>query len=338
MGFKDFVRKPCERKQGLKILIYGSDGTGKSVFGLQFPNVLYIDTEGKGFVHENNPKYNKNIVAVADSSNYDFTVNIIKSLLEEDNFANVRTVVIDSETNIYDAMNVAMMLLEEKRAKNKAIKENRDVEFAITDANTSQRAHGKIKNKHNNLKEYKIKLSVNGINVVTIAHLKDVYNDSQTKIGEKPDLRRSAGHEYDIIIKCVKEVDVVNPNKYKFVAYIEKDTTETFSLNDKFDLTCDDGEMSNTIIDKLNKYNTKDGVIIDNYQVVEDIVKEEELKLTFEEKKIKQFKTMFLKLDDDGRNEVKELLMKLSGTYKINDIEDMEVLDKAIKHMEQMEK
>ena len=38
------LRKPMKRVQGVKILCYGVDGSGKSVFGLSFPQVAVLDS------------------------------------------------------------------------------------------------------------------------------------------------------------------------------------------------------------------------------------------------------------------------------------------------------
>ena len=63
-------RKKMQRQQGLKILAYGADTTGKSVFALSFPKIAYVDTESKIGVYENNPKCNKSLEDIADTVNY----------------------------------------------------------------------------------------------------------------------------------------------------------------------------------------------------------------------------------------------------------------------------
>ena len=49
------LRKPMKRVQGVKILCYGVDGSGKSVFGLSFPQVAVLDSESKVGVYEGDP-------------------------------------------------------------------------------------------------------------------------------------------------------------------------------------------------------------------------------------------------------------------------------------------
>ena len=39
------IREAGARKKGLKMLVWGESGVGKSVFGLSFPNSLVLDSE-----------------------------------------------------------------------------------------------------------------------------------------------------------------------------------------------------------------------------------------------------------------------------------------------------
>lgn len=340
MSFNKFFRKPSERKQGLKILIYGSDGCGKSLITLGFPNVVYIDSEAKGFVYESNPKYNKNLVAVMDTNNYNEAIEALKYILAEKDLGGIKTLVIDSETNIYETMKVVMMELEEERAKKKAIKHGNNVEFAVNDANVSQRAYGKIKNKHNSLKSLKLQLSAMGISVISIAHMKDQLDNNQNKIGEIPDLRKDAKYDYDIVIKCAKEKDIMT-QKYKFIAYIEKDTTETFQINEKVDFTWDEGEFGNIIYDKLQPYMEKNGLIINNYKSVETLLEDninedDDFKAMNLEYKINEFKDLFSKLNKDGKEKAKSILKEIANTTKIGEIIDVEVFDKVLEEIKKL--
>ena len=108
------LRKPMRRVQGVKILAYGVDGSGKSVFGLSFPEVAVLDSESKVGVYEGDPEFGQNIVAVADTSNYYDTLDVIEEVIKNDL---CKTLMIDSETYIKEAMEVAAMETEEERAK-----------------------------------------------------------------------------------------------------------------------------------------------------------------------------------------------------------------------------
>lgn len=340
MALTDFFRKPSERKQGLKILIYGLDGCGKSLISLGFPKVGYIDSEAKGFVYESNPKYNQNLEFVMDSNNYNKTIEAMKEILSDKECYGIKTLVLDSETNMYETMNVSMMELEEERARIKAIKHKKDVEFAINDANVSQRAYGKIKNKHNSLKALKLQLSAMGVNVISIAHMKDVLDNNQIKIGETPDLRKGSTHDYDIIIKCIKEKDIIT-RKYKFIAYIEKDTTETFEVGEKIDFTWEDNNVHNEIYERLKPYMDKNGLIINNYETIENLVntdiKEDEEFNEFELlEKEEQFKAIFQSLSDEKKKEAKNIVKELNGSVKISEIKDLQIFEEIIEKIKKL--
>ena len=83
MAKKSLLRKPQARVQGVKYLCYGVDGSGKSVFGLSFPEIAVIDSESKIGVYESDPEFGKNIVAVADTSNYYDTLDIIEEVINK---------------------------------------------------------------------------------------------------------------------------------------------------------------------------------------------------------------------------------------------------------------
>ena len=95
------LRKPMKRVQGVKILCYGVDGSGKSVFGLSFPQVAVLDSESKVGVYEGDPEFGKNIVAVADTSNYYDTLDVIEEVIKSNL---CKTLMIDSETYIKEGM------------------------------------------------------------------------------------------------------------------------------------------------------------------------------------------------------------------------------------------
>ena len=211
-------RKPLQRKQGLKILAYGADTTGKSVFALTFPKCGIVDTESKLGVYENNPKYNKNIVGIADTVDYYEVIGLAEDIVKKPD--NCDTFVTDSETNLYDDMQVSVMEVEEEKAKK--FKKN------IDDATIQQRGWGKIKLNNARFRNLKAQMSAQGTTIISIAHMKEVFDDeTKKKIGEKPDLKAGSGHDYDVILRFYKTGS--KPN-FKFFAEVEKDTTETFKL------------------------------------------------------------------------------------------------------------
>lgn len=216
-------RKPMDKKQGLKILAYGEDGTGKSIYTLSFPKVAVVDTESKLGVYENHPVYGKNIRAIADTTNYYDLIELYQNVNE--NPKDFGTFVTDSESNMYESMQVAMMEVEEERAKKK--KTN------IDDQTVSQRGWGKVKLNNARLKNLKAQASAKGITIISVAHKEDIMQDmgggKSVKIGEKPALRKNSKHDYDVILKFFKEKDMAT-GKWRFKAEVEKDTTLTFEL------------------------------------------------------------------------------------------------------------
>lgn len=129
--------------------------------------------------------------------------------------------------------------------------------------------------------------------------------------------------------------------KYKFMAYIEKDTTETFQVNEKIDFTWNDGNFENIIYDRLKSYMEKSGLIINNYKSVstllEDNIKEDEdFKAMSLEEKETEFKDIFINLDDKGKEKVKYILKEIANTTKISDIKDEEVFNKVLEEMKKI--
>lgn len=220
-------RKPQQRKQGLKILGFGGDGDGKSCFMLTFPRLAVVDTESKLGVYENDARFNKNILGVADTVDYYDAIELAEEVVK--NPKTYSTFVIDSETNLYDSMQVAVMEVEEERAiKNKK---------SVDDATVSQRGWGKVKLNNARLKNLKAQMSANGTTIISIAHKEDIFqeiNGKQVKIGEKPALRKNSGHDYDIVLRFFKEKDMAT-GEYRFYAEVTKDTTNTYKVGTKLE-------------------------------------------------------------------------------------------------------
>ena len=245
MALKGFRAKKS-RKQGVKILIYGTDGVSKSTTALGFPNIAVIDTESKIGVYENHPVFGKNIVAIADTSEYYEIIGLAEEVIKS---KGIDTFVIDSETNLYESLQVAMMELEESKARKKG--------GNVDDSTISLRGHGKVKLNSARLKNLKCQLSANGITVISIAHKEDVMQkvgDNNVKVGEKPALRKNSTHDYDVIIRMYKEKDIAT-GKQKIMANIEKDTTGSFTLGEVIDTTWSSpSEPTNVIFERLKPY------------------------------------------------------------------------------------
>ena len=307
------LRKPRKngRRQGLKILVYGVDGSGKSLFGLGFPRLAVIDAESKLGVYEGTER-GKNIIAVADTSNYYDSLEVVNEVIAS---GECESLMIDSETYIYEGMQVACMEVEEERAKKK--KGN------IDDQIVSQRGYGKIKLNASRLKLLKAQASAKGVTIISTAHKEDIMQkvgENNIKVGEKPSLRKNSNHDFDVILRFYKEKDLAT-GEYKFFAEVEKDTTETLKLgsiveNPSYDLFKNYIENNN----KLEIIETNyDKTIENNMETMENEAKDFDTL-------VEEFETIFKKLkeqDKENITKVKGLLTK----YKVDSYKKPENFD-----------
>lgn len=301
-------RKPQKTLQGLKILAYGEDGAGKSLFGLTFPEIAIIDTEAKLGVYENNTKYNMNIKAIADSVNYYDVIDLLEQINKSPK--DFKTFITDSETNLYEIMQVACMEVEEERARKKGNN--------VDDQTISMRGYGKIKLNNARLKNLKAQASANGVTIISIAHKEDIFQESngkQIKIGEKPALRKNSKHDYDVVLRFFKEKDIVT-GEYKYVAEVEKDTTSTFKLGTK---------VEGITYEHFKEYieqNQQNESVSTNYgssikSNMENMQQEQE----DHDALVKEFKTLYanaVKVDEANKAKVASV-MKEKGVEKYND-------------------
>lgn len=317
-------RKPQTRKQGLKILGYGEDGSGKSVFGLTFPKIAIQDTESKLGVYENNPKYNKNLVGICDSSNYYDALDLLEDVIK--NPKAYSTYITDSETNMYDDMQVSCMEVEEERARKKGNN--------VDDQTISMRGYGKIKLNNARLRNLKAQASANGVTIISVAHKKDITKDvngKQVKIGEEPELKKGCKHDYDIVLRFFKEKDVIT-GLYKFFAEVEKDTTETYPVGTKLENVTYENwkEYIEGNQQHENVETAYDKTLKDN---IDGMKKEAEDFDTI----VTEFKALYKELSKDAdKKSTIVKLMKDKGVEKYNDPANAEQLKEVIKEMKNM--
>lgn len=323
-------RKPQSRKQGLKILIYGTDGVSKSATALAFPKIAVVDTESKIGVYENHPVFGKNIEDIADTSEYYEVCELAEEVIQSKTH---KTFLIDSETNLYEAMQVSMMELEEQRAKKKGTN--------VDDATVSQRGWGKVKLNNARLKNLKCQLSAKGITVISIAHKEDEMKkvgETNVKIGEKPSLRKNSTHDYDVIIRMYKEKDIAT-GKTKFMAEIEKDTTMSFKVGEKIDTTWkDELKPENVIYERLSKYinGMEDKATVEtsydkSIQVTVDKGLLEDV--TFEDV-ADRFIKLFSQFDETAKLQVSEML-KAKGVKSPKDVKYFAEMKEVVAFMEE---
>ena len=144
----DMLRKPNSRKKGLKMLVYGQSGTGKTVLGLSFPKIVAVDSED-GYAWYEGTDRAKNIVGILDTQSFEDLSNLLDDL--EDSIDEFDTLIVDSETKIHENIQEALIEVEESRA----LRKGKDV----LDANLSIRSYGKIKQLESRLQNLKVKLA-----------------------------------------------------------------------------------------------------------------------------------------------------------------------------------
>lgn len=323
MALSKSWKKPSEIKQALKICLYGNDGCGKSIIGLSFDKLAIIDSEAKLGTYVDDAVFGKNILGVIDSSSYYDTIDATRDLLSSKT-KDCETLMIDSETKIYDSLSVSCMEVEERRA----VANKKDV----TDQVVSQRGYGKIKLNAARLSSLKAEASSKGITIVTIAHVEDVFTgtgDNRVKIGERPALRKKAEHDYDVILKVYKEKDL-GTGKPKYMVQCEKDTTGTFKLYQIIDCTWANEETPNSIVYDMLKpritsasKGTKGSSYVNNIDGDVDKVMAESMSA---DDIVNEFTSLFKKLKDIGDNKV--AIQKLLEENEITSYKDHATVDK----------
>lgn len=194
MALPKGLRKPQTRKKGLKVLVYGDTGTGKTLFALSFPRSVVLDSEDGYSWYEGTDKA-KNLLAIENSQSFTVLEKLLKDL-DKVTLDDMDTFVIDSETKVYENIQESLQTIEEKRARQKG----RDV----LDANLSMRSWGKIKQLAKKLQNRKIMLATKGFNVVSVAQSKDVTEDlgngTRIKTGSEADMDKKAKYDYDLVL------------------------------------------------------------------------------------------------------------------------------------------
>ena len=216
-------RKPAKKKIGLKALVVGERGVGKTRFALTFPDIAALDSEN-GMTFYEDTEDGKNLKLVANTQSFYDLEDSIDEIADVAEDEGIKTIVIDSESKFYANIQETIMNVEEKRARRKG----RDV----LDANLSVRSWGKIKQISEKLQNKKIDLSSQGINIVSVSQIKD----KKEKIGEDFQvvgfdivMSRGADYDYDLILKLFTEEDGTD---ISYKGKVLKDRTGTFKTGE----------------------------------------------------------------------------------------------------------
>ena len=241
----ELFSKPKKRKAGLKVLAYGKEGTGKTLFALTFPSIALIDAES-GSTFYQGTEDGKNIVLVANTQNFKEYSEAIEAIGEVAEEQGILTFVTDSLTKIRQNLSDAVLTVDIKRNRRNGLAD------ADLNSNISQRSWGTIGNISKRQQNQKIDLS-NSVNIVDIAQEANVTNKDGEVIGVKPDIDKAAPYDYDIKLRFITKEK--SDGTTQFLAIVEKDRTKTFKSGDviespSYDLwahVLDDRKDSDTI-------------------------------------------------------------------------------------------
>jgi len=183
--------KPKAVNNRLKMFIYGQAGIGKTLCSLQFPNAYIIDTE-RG-TNNYNEIINKSNSAVLQTLLPDEIKAELKELLTTKH--EYRTLIIDPITQVYNAVQEKWTKIFEKHSK--TTKESEIQDFGM-------RYWSKIKSEFKSIQRMLLALDMN---VIVIAHQKDVYGTNFSKIGTTFDSMRGDDYFFDLIFQVIKKGD-----------------------------------------------------------------------------------------------------------------------------------
>lgn len=229
-------RKSSASKVGGKFLVYGATGTGKSFFGLTFPNSIAIDSE-TGLVHYESTPIKLNNGNSYNNLRYVDTTNDLDTLEEDlEDFVSLaeesgcETLIVDSESKIYAGLQIAANEVEERRARRKG-KDAQDVNISVL-------SWGRIKLINMRIQQTKLDLASKGYHIVSVAQEVEVKDDDGKKtIGYKPDCYKTLPYDYDVVMRFTNKK---TSDGMKYYAEILKDRTNVTTIGDIIEDPCFD--------------------------------------------------------------------------------------------------
>jgi hypothetical protein len=291
-----YFKKVEETKTALKILAFGAHSTGKTTFALTFPEIAAIDTEdGMAFY-----KKNKNIKLIFTTSSAIKTEKALEEAIRTFKNTGIKTVVLDTETKIYENLQHSALEVAEKRAA----KNNQDAENVIL----SQREWGRLKLIGKRIKSKQIMLAKHGINIISIAQEKElkkpIGNNDYLVIGYAPDCQKKIEHDFDIVLRFYTKVDNQSKN-VNYYAEVYKDRTGQHKKGDiiqspTFDCwkkIYDEHQSLKEDIINFNSDIDTDASVMTSMAETDDAV-------------IKEFTKRYTKLKDEEKANVKKLIEK----------------------------
>lgn len=312
-------RKAEGTKSGLKVLAYGATGTGKTTFALSFPEVTAIDSEDGMAWYQDNPNL-KNILNTTSAQDVEDALDEIEEELVPEGL--IKTFVLDSETKIYENMQLSGLNIAERRARQKG--QNSD------DANISMREWGKIKLVTKRMQAAKIMMASKGINIISVAQekpIKEKKGENWITVGYQPDTSKGFEYDYDIVIRLYTEKDPETGEElYKGI--IQKDRTATYKKGSVVDnpsfenwkrAYTDSSKRKETVKDYSRDVEKDEDSMGSELEKIEDMVSE--------------FKAVMKKLDKDGQKSASKKVKELgiANPLKPEDPGKMEELLEFVK-------
>ena len=206
----------------MKVLAYGFEGTGKTLFALSFPDIILIDTEA-GSTFYLSGEEGKNVKGVLRTQGYKKYEDALSEVARDWDKLEMQTLVTDSVTKLRQNLSDTIINVDIKRNKRNGMAD------AELNSNLSMRSWGKIgeiSKRHQNIK---IDLS-NNVNIVDIAQAKEIKDDNQQVIDIRPDMDKSSPYDYDLKLFLFTKKD--SDGTTKFYARVDKDRTKKYKTGD----------------------------------------------------------------------------------------------------------
>lgn len=206
----------------MKVLAYGFEGTGKTLFALSFPDIILIDTEA-GSTFYLGGKEGENVKGVLRTQGYKKYEDALSEVARDWDKLEMQTLVTDSVTKLRQNLSDTVINVDVKRNKRNGMAD------AELNSNLSMRSWGKIgeiSKRHQNIK---IDLS-NNVNIVDIAQAKEIKDDNQKVIDIRPDMDKSSPYDYDLKLFLFTKKD--SDGTTKFYARVDKDRTKKYKTGD----------------------------------------------------------------------------------------------------------
>jgi hypothetical protein len=304
--------KPEKKREGVKFLIYGESGSGKTPTGLSFPNQAFIDSDsGANFYDDDNI-----LVTTSTLSFKELNEDLDDLEMEEELFEQIETFTVDSITRFYENLQHAMNKVAERRALRKG--------RAAEEEGMSFREHGKMKLYYDEFFARLLGYSKQGKNLVFIAEQKDKNENiggDIRKVGVMPNMPKDSEFDFDVVIRTFNE-------KGQPKGEIIKDRTGTFKVGEVVDRP--NYELWKDAIEKAQKGKKRDKSEIKSYSEVLDKEMEEldEAGDLLKDKIMEKIKE--LTKQDGMQEKIMQALEDGVGTYKIRELTDKKKLKKAL--------